>query len=140
MKILKRRFPWMIIFAALALASLSCRDEGYRLKKGDPALQKVLDGRKARSPELRVLKTKGVIGENNRGFIEVLKPVLTAKGKDLIEAENHDRKFIYETVVRQNHLGDEGLAKVEEQYAKTRRERAKKGDRVQLPSGKWVRK
>ena len=140
MKIPKSRFAWMVIFAALALGTLSCREGGYRLEKGDPAVQKALDSRKARSPELRALKTKGVIGENNRGFIEVLKPVLTPKGKSLIEAENLDRKFIYETVVRQNHLGPEGLAKVEEQYAKTRRERAKKGDRIQLPSGKWARK
>ena len=43
-------------------------------------------------------------------------------------------------VAAQNHLGADGLAKVEEQYAKTRRERAKKGDRIQLPSGKWARK
>ena len=140
MNIPKIRFPWMIIFIALALSGLSCREEGYRLKKGEPAVQKALESRKARSPELRALKTKGVIGENNRGFIEVLKPVLTPKGKSLIEAENQDRKFIYETVVAQNHLGPDGLANVEEQYAKTRRERAKKGDRVQLPSGKWVKK
>ena len=140
MKISKRRFPWIIILLALALGFLSCREEGYRLKKGDPAVQKVLGSRKARSPELRALKKKGVIGENNRGFIKVLKPTLTPKGKNLIEAENQDRKLIYETVAAQNHLGPDGLAKVEEQYAKTRRERAKKGDRIQLPSGKWVKK
>ena len=140
MKIINKISSWVVLSLFLCLGSLSCREQEYRLQTKAPAVQKVLNNRKARTPEIQTLKTQGLIGENNRGLIEALKPVLTPKGKNLIEAENHDRKFIYETVVAQNHLGPEGLAKVEEQYAKTRRERAKKGDRVQLSSGKWVRK
>ena len=138
MKIPKTSFSWAVILVFLALGSMSCREHGYRLQK-TPAVQKVLNDRKSRVPVFQVLKAKGLIGENNEGFITILKPI-QPKEKNLVEAENRDRQFIYDTVVAQNHLGPEGLAKVEEEFAKTRRDRAKKGNLIQLPSGKWVRK
>lgn len=136
----KRFFSWTVIFVFLALGSLSCREHPYRLQKTNPAVQKALNNRKVRSHELQALKAKGLVGENNKGFIGVLKPSLQPKEKSLVEAENHDRKFIYDTVVKQNHLRPEGLAKVEKEFAKTRRDRAKKKDWIQDPSGKWARK
>ena len=139
MKIPRKSFLWAVILAFLALGSTSCREQGYRLQR-TPAVQKVLNNRKSRSHELQALKTKGLIGENNKGFIEVLKPSLQSKGKSLVEAENHDRKFIYDTVVTQNHLGTKGLARVEEDFAKTHRDRAKKMDFIQTASGEWVQK
>ncbi len=139
MMIRKRFSSWAVIFMLLALGSLSCREHACQLKK-TPAVQKVLNHRKARAHELQALKVKGLIGENNRGFITILKPTLQPKEKALVEAENHDRKFIYTTVVKQNHLGSKGLAKVEEKFAKIRSARATKGDFIQTPSGKWVQK
>ena len=138
MKILKSDFPWAVILVFLALGSMSCREHGYRLQK-TPAVQKVLNNRKSRVHELQVIKTRGLIGENNKGFIEILKPV-QPKEKSLVEAENHDRKFIYDTVVTQNHLGAKGFAKVEENFAKTHRARARKMDLIQTASGEWVQK
>ena len=139
MKIPKKSFSWAVILAFLALGSMSCREHGYRLQK-TPAVQKVLNNRKSRVHELQALKAKGLIGENNKGFIEVLKPSLPSKEKSLVGAENHDRKFIYDTVVTQNHLGTKGLEKVEEDFAKTHRARAKKMDLIQTASGAWVQK
>ena len=140
MKILKISFPWALILLVMAFGSMSCREHGIRLHK-TPEVQKVLNRRHARAAELKTLKTKALIGENNKGFIAILKPSdIQAKEKSLVEAENHDRKFIYNTVVMQNRLGDKGLAKVEEDFAKTHCARAMKGDFIQTPSGKWVRK
>ncbi len=139
MKISKRSFPLGFILLVMAFGSMSCREHDYRLHE-TPAVQKALNNRKARSHELQALKAKGLIGENNKGFITILKPSLQPKEKSLVEAENHDRKFIYTTVVKQNHLGGKGLAKVEEKFAKTRSARATKGDFIQTPSGKWVQK
>ena len=139
MRVQKKFYSWAVLFALLALGSMSCREHAYSLKK-TPAVQKILNQRKARAPELQALKAKGLIGENNRGFITILKPSLQPKEKILVEAENRGRKFIYNTVVAQNHLGTEGLVKVEKEFAKTRHERAKKGDLIQDSSGKWVRK
>ena len=138
MKIPKKSFSWAVILVFLALGNLSCREHGYRLQK-TPVVQKVLNNRKSRVHELQVIKAKGLIGENNKGFIEILKPV-QPKEKSLVEAENHDRKFIYDTVVTQNHLGTKGLTKTEEDFAKTHRARAKKMDLIQTASGEWVQK
>ncbi len=137
---ISRSFSWTVILIFLALGSMSCREHQYRLQTNTPAVQKALNNRKARSPQLQALKAKGLIGENNKGFVEILKPPLQPKEKILVEAENHDRRFIYDTVVKQNQLAPEALAKVEGEFAKTRRDRAKKGNLIQLPSGKWVRK
>ena len=138
MKISRLNFFWIMILAVMAFGSMSCREHDCKLHK-TPAVQKVLNSRKARNPELQALKVKGLIGENDKGLIEILKP-LQPKEKNLVDAENHDRKFIYNTVVAQNHLGDKGLAKVEENFAKTHRARAKSGDLIQTASGEWVRK
>ena len=138
MKIPKKSFSWAVILVCLALGSMSCREHGYRLQK-TPAVQKVLNNRKSRVHELQALKAKGLIGENNKGFIEILKPI-QPKEKSLVGAENHDRKFIYDTAVTQNHLGAKGLAKVEEDFAKTHRARAKKMDFIQTASGEWVQR
>jgi len=139
MMIRKRFFFWPVIFLLLALGSMSCREHAYQLKK-TPDVQKVLNHRKARVHELQALKAKGLIGENNKGFITILKPSLEPKEKTLVDGENHDRKFIYNTVVAQNHLGPEGLEKVEKEFSKTHRGRTKQGDLIQDSSGKWVRK
>ena len=140
MKIPNRISSWAVLFLFLCLGSLSCREQEYRLKTKTPAVQKVLNHRKARSPELQTLKSKALIGENNKGFLTVLKPSLQPKEKSLVDAENHDRKFIDSTVAAQNHLGSESLAKVEAEFAETRLERAGKGDFIQTPSGKWIQK
>ena len=140
MKIPNKISSWAVLFLLLCLGSLSCREQEYRLKTKTPAVQKVLNHRKARSPELQTLKSKGLIGENNKGFLTVLKPSHQPNEKSLIDAENQDRKLIYNTVVAQNHLGSGSLAKVEAEFAKTRHERAGKGNFIQMPSGKWIQK
>ena len=140
MKIVNKISSWAVLFLLLSLAGLSCRENEYRLQTKTPAVQKILNQRKTRSPELQALKAKGLIGENNKGFITILKPPLRPQEENLIDAENHDRKFIYSTVVAQNHLGSESLAKVEAEFSKTRHSRARKGDFIQTSSGKWARK
>ena len=129
-----------MVLIFLAFSALSCREQQYRLQTKTPEVQKVLNSRKARSQELQGLKAKHLIGENNRGFVEILKSPLQPKEKKLVDAENQDRRFIYDTVVKQNQLAPKAIVKVEEEFAKARRDRAKKGNLIQLPSGKWVRK
>ncbi len=138
MRISKQSLFWILTLVFFASGNMSCREHGRRLHKTSE-VQKVLNSRKSRVHELQALKAKGLIGENDKGFIEILKP-LQPKEKSLIEAENHDRKFIYNTAVAQNHLGSKGLEKVEEDFAKTHRARARKGDLIQNPDGQWVQK
>lgn len=54
---------------------------------------------KARKPVIDALKNQGVVGENNRGFLEFI-------GSDraeetIVSAENADRQKIYQAIARQ---------------------------------------
>ena len=137
----KKSFPLAVIFLFLVLGNVSCREAGgYRLKKMTPSVQQALNNRKARSHELQARKAKSAVGENNQGFVRVLKPAGQAKDKDLVAAENRDRNLIYNIIAKQNHLGPKGLSEVERAFAKVRENRARHGDWIQNPQGKWIRK
>ena len=149
MIIQKRKFSLGIIFILLALnISLAEAAIDYRLKTITPAIQKALNHRKMRSHKLQALKAKGVIGENSLGFVRVLKSRSwfarifkpSNKAKILVKKENQDRKLIYNTIVQQNHLKPDQIVQVEKEFSKVRRDRAKPGDFIQQPSGKWVQK
>ena len=73
----------------------------YNIKEMTPEVQAALEARKARYEQLRSLKDKGSIGENNHGYVEALGDDTEAKA--LAEAENKDRKFIYKTIEQQNN-------------------------------------
>lgn len=149
MTIWKKEFSLVMIFVLLAL-SIPWAEAGadYRLKTVTPSLQNALNHRKMRSHKLQALKAQGVIGENNLGFIQVLKSgswfARTFKSSDqakiLVERENHDRKLIYNAIVQQNHLQPNQIAEVEKEFAKVRRDRAKQNDLIQDSKGKWIRK
>lgn len=49
-----------------------------------------------RLPVLNELKDQGVIGENNRGFVEFLGK--SQQGEDIVSAENADRKQLYAAI------------------------------------------
>ena len=50
----------------------------------------------ARIPTINELKNKGVIGENNKGFLEFRGK--KQPQKDVVNAENGDRKKIYQAI------------------------------------------
>ena len=138
-----------MIFILLALSiPLAEAAADYRLKKVTPSVQKALHHRKMRSHKLQVLKAQGVIGENNLGFVRVLKSRSwfsrmfkhSDNPKTLAQRENQDRKLIYNTIVQQNHLQANKLAEIEKEFASVRRDRARQGDWIQAPEGKWIRK
>ncbi len=110
----------------------------YDLKEITPAIQKALENRKGRYDQLRAFKDLGIIGENNRGYVELLKDNKEAKA--LAEAENKDRQLIYSSIVEQNQLPQESLATIEKVFAQVQREKANKGDQVQDENGQWVSK
>lgn len=122
----------MLVCAAAATAPAQAT---YDIKEMTPAVKSALDGRKGRFAELKALKAQGVIGENNRGYVQTLgggKPVET-----LVAAENKDRKLVYEAIVEQNKLGAAALATVESTFARVQREKADSGDKIQDASGRW---
>ena len=111
--------------------------EQYDIKEMTPEVKTALESRKDRFEELRQLKASGVVGENNRGYVEAL--LNDAAAKTLVDAENQDRKTIYQTIEQQNNLTD-ALGTIEKVFADVQRGKAGPGDKIQDESGSWTAK
>lgn len=126
----------VMIFAVICAAAATAPAQAkYDIKEMTPAVKSALDGRKARFADLKALKTQGVVGENNRGYVQTLGGDKSAKA--LVAAENKDRKQVYEAIVEQNNLGSGALATVEAVFARVQRDKAEPGEKVQDASGRW---
>ncbi len=88
-----------------------------------------------RLAEINSLKKEGVIGENNRGFLEVRPGGAPAQA--LVTAENADRKKVYAAIAKQTGAGPQKVAK---RRAKQIAAKAKPGTWIQDGDGKWVKK
>ena len=130
---MKKLFMVCVLICAVA-ATVSAQTK-YDIKEMTPAVKSALDGRKARFADLKVLKTQGVVGENNRGYVQALSG--GAEVKALAAAENKDRKQVYEAIVEQNKLGPASLATVEAVFARVQRDKAEPGEKVQDAAGRW---
>ena len=90
---------------------------------------------KKRLPAIAALKTKGIIGENNRGYLGY---VTETRAKEAIIAEeNKDRKKIYIYFAKQQKTT---LDTVEKVQAKRKADRVHPGEFFQKPDGAWVKK
>jgi uncharacterized protein YdbL (DUF1318 family) len=123
----------MVLLSASAVFA-----QGYDIKTMTPEVKEALEGRKGRFNELKVLKADGVAGENNRGYVEFFGDADDAEA--LVNAENEDRKVVYLAIVEQNQLGEAALATVEGVFAGVQRDKAVAGEKIQNPSGDWVKK
>lgn len=107
-----------------AAASASAQDLG------------AVKGRMAeRLPKLDELKAKGVIGENNKGFVE-------ARGSDaaagaVISGENADREAVYAALAKQTGSTTEAVGKAR---AKHLASSSAAGVWVQKEDGSWHKK
>lgn len=88
-----------------------------------------------RIPQLRELKKKEIIGENNKGFLEFLKG--SKEAAEIVAAENADRAKVYAIIAKQNGSTPDKVAK---QRAKKIASMAKSRDWLQNNLGKWFQK
>ena len=90
---------------------------------------------KNRLPVIKQLKAQGIVGEDNKGYLQF---VGGNKAKtDVVAAENKDRKTVYSAIAKQQGTTAELVGKRRAlQIAK----RANKGEWVQDASGKWIQK
>ena len=89
----------------------------------------------SRLPVINDLKARGVIGENNLGFLEF---VGNRKEKaDVVEAENMDRKTVYEAIAKKQGATVELVGK---HRAVQIAEKARPGELLQDANGKWYKK
>ncbi|MCF6290246.1 MAG: YdbL family protein [Desulfobacterales bacterium] len=90
---------------------------------------------RARLPDINALKAQGVIGENNRGFLEF---VAAARDQEkVIQAENNDRQLVYRAIAQQQGTSAELVG---QRRARQIAERAAPGEWLQDSEGKWYRK
>ncbi len=107
----------------------------YNIKEMTPKVMTSLENRRNRFDKIRELKVKAAIGENNRGYIELL--ISDDQASEIVEAENIDRKIIYETIAKQNDI-ENAIATIEEVFAQVQRDKAEAGDKIQNKDGAWV--
>ncbi|MGE0269197.1 MAG: YdbL family protein [Candidatus Omnitrophota bacterium] len=133
------RHTFLFLYTILILGTIPVNSYAadYNIKQMTPEVTVALENRRSRYDQIQDLKKQGLIGENNQGYISVLKHKVEIV--DVIEAENRDRKVIYETIASQNQLGG-AINKIEKVFASVQREKAQAGEKVQLENGNWVSK
>ena len=124
------------LFVLAAASTCFATDHDY--KTLTPEIKKALANRQARYQQLRQLKQEGEIGENNKGYVASLKD--NASAATLTEAENRDRRVLYEALAEQNKLGSTGLLEVQKAFAEVQSDKATAGEMVQSSSGSWEKK
>ena len=96
--------------------------------------------------DLNRYKSLGIIGENNEGGITLLEPEKVEPADrafvdNLIKEENEDRLAIMSRIIETNEtLSSADLPRVHKMFAALNRDKALKGERIQLDSGKWIQK
>lgn len=88
-----------------------------------------------RLPVIVSLKTKGVVGENNKGFLELLKG--KNEKKEVVAAENKDRELIYSEIAKKTGTD---VKLVGQRRASQIAAKASPGDWLQDAAGKWYKK
>lgn len=108
--------------------------QNYKLKTLTPDAKDILDRRRDRNSAVLNLKNNQMVGENNHGYLTLLKD--DSDAERIVEAENRDRKLLYQIIARQNNA-PEALPIVEKVFAEVQREQAAVGHRIQHPDGTW---
>ncbi len=89
-----------------------------------------------RLPALDALKARGVVGENNQGFVEV-RGAGDAEAAQLVAAENQDRTVVYANIAQRFGTTAEEVAR---KRAHKIVENSKPGVWLQSPDGAWYQK
>lgn len=89
-----------------------------------------------RLPALDALRARGVVGENNQGFVEVRSGGDDAAAK-LVAAENQDRTTVYANIAQKNGVTPDEVGR---RRARKIAENANPGVWLQAPDGTWYQK
>ncbi len=90
---------------------------------------------KNRLPDIKKLKSQGVVGDDNAGFLQFVGNQKVSA--DVVAAENKDRQTVYQAIAKQQGTTAELVGKRRAlQIAK----RAAPGEWVQDAGGNWIQK
>jgi len=109
---------------------------------------KAIQNRKFNQDDVEQFKRLGILGENNKGLLEIRNkrkleqnPELKKRVLAIMNEENHDRKIIMNRIIQVNeNLKNASPEEVQSVFAKMNRENSKPGTWIQLSGGKWVKK
>ncbi len=90
----------------------------------------------ARAPEILKLKSQGLIGENNQGYLEI-RGAGGGNAAGLVKAENSDRQMVYKAIAAKT---GGSVAQVGQRAAAKRAQVAGASEWLQKPSGEWYQK
>ena len=88
-----------------------------------------------RLPTIVDLKARGVVGENNQGYLDMLKG--QSEKSELVAVENEDRRTVYTQIARQTGTSPEIVG---QRRAIQIAEIASSGEWLQDAAGKWYQK
>lgn len=89
----------------------------------------------ARLPEVKALKAKGLVGENNKGYLEFVGQ--QKEKQEIVTAENQDRQKVYQAISKQQGTTAELVGK---HRAIQIAAKAQPGTWLQDADGKWYKK
>lgn len=89
---------------------------------------------KSRLPVINELKAKGIVGENNKGYLEFRG---APQKEDVVRAENADRQAVYEAIAKQQGVTGELVGR---RRAIQLRNNADPGEWLQDDNGNWYKK
>lgn len=90
-----------------------------------------------RLEKISELKSQGVIGENNTGYLQAVDATLQPEQSELVTKENDDRKLVYTAIANKQGTSVELVGK---RRAIQIREQAKTGEYIMDDEGKWEKK
>jgi uncharacterized protein YdbL (DUF1318 family) len=108
-----------------------------------PAIRALIDSRASRVAELNRYKSQGLVGENNQALVEargldsVTDLALRAAVQRLIDAENKDRRLLFDEIAAAEGVDRSQIPRIQSTYAQTLRRHARPGDWVQAADGSW---
>ncbi|MBE7444210.1 MAG: YdbL family protein [Planctomycetia bacterium] len=88
-----------------------------------------------RLPLVVELKSKGIVGEDNNGYLQFVGG--KREKEATVEAENQDRKEVYQVIAKKERVSVE---QVGQRRALQIINKARKGEWLQDPNGKWYQK
>ncbi|ETX02406.1 MAG: hypothetical protein ETSY1_03685 [Candidatus Entotheonella factor] len=110
-----------------------------------PAIRRLIASRKKRYGSLVPLLNRCVLGETNRGLLDIrslqgLSLKDKAQAKALRDQENRDRQQLYRELATANKLPANRLGEIASIFAKVNRRDARSGWCIQDASGSWKKK
>jgi uncharacterized protein YdbL (DUF1318 family) len=110
-----------------------------------PAIRHLIKARQQRFAQLVPLFKAGVLGENNRGLVDIrslqhLSLRDKARAKTLQQQENHDRQQLYQELAKGNNIPPNRINDIAVIFAEVNRKEARSGWWIQELNGNWRKK